>query len=42
MQSVRFYMTHGETVSSGDMYRNLREELVEGCLLKRDVLKDAV
>jgi hypothetical protein len=39
---VRFYMTHGETVSSGDMYRNLREELVEGCLLKRDVPKDAV
>ena len=38
------YMTYGEAVNSDEMCRNryLPEGLVEGCLLKRDVPKDAV
>lgn len=38
------YMTYGEAVNSDEMCRNryLPEGLVEGCLLKRDVAKDAV
>jgi predicted homoserine dehydrogenase-like protein len=38
------YMTYGEAVNSDEMCRNryLPEGLVEGCLLKRDVSKDAV
>jgi len=38
------YMTYGEAVNAEEMCRNhyLPEGLVEGCLLKRDVAKDAV
>jgi predicted homoserine dehydrogenase-like protein len=38
------YMTYGEAVNSDEMceHRYLPEGLVEGCLLKRDVAKDAV
>ncbi len=38
------YMTYGEAVNSDEMCKNryLPEGLVEGCLLKRDVPKDAV
>lgn len=38
------YMTYGEAVNADEMCRNryLPEGLVEGCLLKRDVAKDAV
>jgi predicted homoserine dehydrogenase-like protein len=38
------YMTYGEAVSSEEMCRNryLPEGLVAGCVLKRDVAKDAV
>jgi predicted homoserine dehydrogenase-like protein len=38
------YMTYGEAVNADEMCRNryLPEGLVEGCLLKKDVAKDAV
>jgi predicted homoserine dehydrogenase-like protein len=38
------YMTYGEAVNADEMCRNryLPEGLVEGCVLKRDVAKDAV
>jgi predicted homoserine dehydrogenase-like protein len=38
------YMTYGEAVNANEMceHRYLPEGLVEGCLLKRDVAKDAV
>jgi predicted homoserine dehydrogenase-like protein len=38
------YMTYGEAVNAGEMCRMkyLPEGLVEGCVLKRDVPKDAV
>jgi predicted homoserine dehydrogenase-like protein len=38
------YMTYGEAVNADEMCtkRYLPEGLVEGCLLKRDVAKDAV
>jgi predicted homoserine dehydrogenase-like protein len=38
------YMTYGEAVNADEMCRNryLPEGLVEGCLLKRDIPKDAV
>jgi len=38
------YMTYGEAVSSGEMRRGryLPQGLVEGCLLRRDIAKDAV
>jgi predicted homoserine dehydrogenase-like protein len=38
------YMTYGEAVNADEMceHRYLPEGLVEGCLLKRDVAKDAV
>jgi len=38
------YMTYGEAVNAGEMCRNryLPEGLVEGCVLKREIAKDAV
>jgi predicted homoserine dehydrogenase-like protein len=38
------YMTYGEAVNADEMCRNryLPEGLVEGCVLKRDIAKDAV